>query len=103
MVTVARTGRCEKLIFRFDSDYGSYDARVVPDPAAISLNFVVLAHGVCLHLNDRDELEVLPARMGAEGLKIIADPDLAGDCLLLRDGPQALMARGGALSGFAMR
>ena len=100
---MARTGRCEKLIFRFDSDYGSCDARVVPDPAAISLNFVVLAHGVCLHLNDRDELEVLPARMGAEGLKIIADPDLAGDCLLLRDGPQALMARGGALSGFAMR
>ena len=44
-----------------------------------------------------------PVRMGVEGLKIIADPDLAGDSLLLRDGPQALMARGGALSGFAMR
>ena len=43
-----------------------------------------------------------PVRMGVEGLKVIADPDLAGDCLLLRDGPQALVARGGALSGFAM-
>jgi len=62
-----------------------------------------LSHGLCLHLNDKDELEVFPARTGAAGLKVIADPALAGDCLLLRDGPRALVARGGALSGFAMR
>ena len=63
----------------------------------------MLAHGVYLHLNDRDELEVFPARMGAAGMKVIADPALAGDCLLLRDGSQALVARSSALSGFAMR
>ena len=63
----------------------------------------MLAHGVCLHLNDQDELEIFPARRDAAGMKVIADPALAGDCLLLRDGSQALVARGGALSGFAMR
>ena len=103
MVTVARTGRCEKLIFCFDSDYGSYRCPRRPRHRRDGANFVVLAHGVYLHLNDRDELEVFPARMGVEGLKVIADPALAGDCLLLRDGPRALVARGGALSGFAMR
>ena len=103
MVIVARVGRYEKLIFRFDAEYEAYDVRVVPDIAATSLNFVVLAHGVCLHLNDRDELEIFPARMGTAGMKVIADPALGVDCLLLCDGPQALMARGGALSGFAMR
>ena len=103
MVVAARAGRYEKLIFRFDTDYASYDVRVVPDIAATGLNFVVLAHGVCLHLSDKDELEVFPARKGAAGLKVLADPALGGDSLLLHDGPQALMARGGALSGFAMR
>ena len=103
MVAAARAGRYEKLIFRFDSDYASYDVRVVPDIAATGLNFVVLSHGVCLHLSDKDELEVFPARKGAAGLKVIADPALGGDCLLLHDGPQALLARGGALFGFAMK
>ena len=103
MVIVARVGRYEKLIFRFDAEYDAYDVRVVPDIAATSLNFVVLAHGVCLHLNDKDELEIFPARTGTAGMKVIADPALGVDCLLLCDGPQVLMARGGALSGFAMR
>ena len=67
------------------------------------LNFVVLDHGVCLHLNDRDELEIFPARRGAAGLKVLADPALGGDCLLLHDGPQALFARGNALFRFAMK
>jgi len=56
-------------------------------------------------------LMVIAARVGRyeklifsmAGMKVIADPALGVDCLLLCDGPQALMARGGALSGFAMR
>ena len=63
----------------------------------------MLDHGVCLHLNDQDELEVFPARRGAAGMKVLADPTLDGDCLLLHDGPQALLARGGALFKFAMK
>lgn len=103
MVIAARAGRYEKLIFRFDADYAAYDVRVVPDLAATGLNFVVLDHGVGLHLNDQEELEIFPARMGAAGLKVLAGPALGGDCLLLHDGPQALLARGGALFGFAMK
>jgi len=103
MVAAARAGRYEKLVFRFDADYGAYDVRVIPDVAGAGLNFVVLGSGVCLHLTDRDELEVFPARRGAAGLKVIADAALGGDCLLLHDGPQAMLARGGALSGFAMQ
>lgn len=103
MVIAARVGRYEKLIFRFDAEYDAYDVRVVPDIAATGLNFVALAHGVCLHLNDKDKLEIFPARTSMAGMKVIADPALGVDCLLLCDGPQALMARGGALSGFAMR
>ena len=103
MVVAARAGRYEKLVFRFDQDFGAHDVRVIGDVAGAGLNFVVLGNGVCLHLSDRDELEVFPAKKGASGLKVIADAALGGDSLLLHDGPQALLARGGVLSGFAMR
>ena len=103
MVVAARAGRYEKLVFRFDQDFGAHDVRVIGDAAGAGLNFVVLSNGVCLHLSDRDELEVFPVKKGASGLKVIADAALGGDCLLLHDGPQALLARGGVLSGFAMR
>ena len=103
MVVAARAGRYEKLVFRFDQDFGAHDVRVIADVAGAGLNFAVLGSGVCLHLTDRDELEVFPAKKGASGLKVIADPALGGDCLLFHDGPQALLARGGTLSGFAMR
>ncbi len=103
MVTVARAGRYEKLIFRFDAAYEAYDVRVIADLAATGLNFVVLDHGVCLHLSDQEELEVFPALRGAAGLKVLADPALGGDCLLLHDGPQALLARGNVLFRFAMK
>lgn len=103
MIVAARAGRYEKWIFRFDAAFASYDARVVLDLSGPSLNFVVLAHGVCLHLTEGDELEIFPARKGGTGCKVIADPALGGDCLLLKDGANAFFARGGALFRFTMK
>jgi hypothetical protein len=103
MVIAARAGRYEKWTFRFDTDFTEYDVRAVPDLAAPSLNFVVLDHGVCLHLTEGDELELFPARKGGAGRKIITDPALGGDCLLLKDGAQALFASGGTLFRFSMK
>ena len=103
MVIAVRAGQYEKWIFRFDTDFTEYDVRAVPDLAAPNLNFVVLDHGVCLHLTEGDELELFPARKGGAGRKAIADPALGGDCRLLKDGALALFARGGTLFRFAMR
>ena len=103
MVIAARAGRYQKFIFRFDGDYAAYDVRLIPDLTAPSINFTVLDSGVCLHLNEDEELEIFAARQGASGLKVIADPALRGDCLLFHDGAQALVARGNALFEFFMR
>ncbi len=103
MVIAARAGRTQKFIFRFDGDYAAYDARVLADPTAPSVNFTVLDSGICLHFNDQEELELFPARRGAAGLKVIADSALGGDCQLFHDGIQALFARGNALFEFSLR
>ena len=103
MVIAARVGRYEKWIFRFDAAFTAYDARIVPDIATQSLNFVVLDHRVCLHLTEGDELELFPARKNGTGCKVVADPALGGDCLLLKDGANTLFARDGKLFKFALR
>jgi len=103
MAVVVRAGRYEKLIFRFDAAFAAYDVRLIPDLAATGLNFVVLDHGVCLHLNDQEELEIFPAGKGAVGLKVLPDLALGGDCLLFHDGLQALFARDNSFFKFAMK
>ncbi len=97
MVVAARNGQFQKLVFRFSADFTRHDVRVTPDLATYGINFVVLASGVCLHLSDAGELELFSSRFGAAEIKVITDPALSGDCLLLQNGSQALLARGGTL------
>ncbi len=103
MVVAAQSGRFGKLIFRFTGDYSAYDVRVIPDLATYGINFVVLDSGLCLHLSDDGDLEIFLARQGASARKVITDPALGGDCLLLQDGSQALFARGSVLYRLAMK
>ena len=103
MVVAAKAGRFQKLIFRFAGDYCTYDVRVIADLATYGINFIVLDSGLCLHLSGEGDLEVFPAKMGASALKTFTDPALGGDCLLMKDGSQALFARGNALYRLAMK
>jgi hypothetical protein len=103
MVVTSQAGRYRKWIFRFNAAYDGYDVRFCDDLQTLGINFVVLDHGVCLHLNDSEELELFPARMGAAGMKILSDPELGGDCQLLKDGSQALFSRDGHVYQFKLR
>ena len=103
MVVAAKAGRFQKLIFRFAGDYRTYDVRVIADLATYGINFVVLDLGLCLHLSGEGDLEVFPAKYGASALKSFTDPALGGDCLLMKDGSQALFARSNALYRLAMK
>ena len=103
MVVAAQSGRFQKQIFRFNADYSAYDVRVADNLATYGINFVVLDSGLCLHLSGEEDLELFPAKQGASALKVFTDPALGGDCLLLKDGSQALFARGNTLYRLAMK
>ena len=103
MLAVTRGGRYDKLILRFDRDHRTHDLRRIADVPTPEINFAVLDSGVCLHLNDRDELEVFPNRPGDSSCKVLSDPALGGDCRLFKNGTQALFARGRTLYKFGMR
>ena len=103
MVIGAKKGTYDKFIYRFAENFDEYDVRIIHDVTLTDLKFVVLDSGVCLHLNDRDELEVFAQHKDAAGLKVIADPAIGGDDTLFHDGLQALIGRGKRLYRIAMR
>ena len=103
VVVGARGGTYDKFIFRFDDEFQDYDVRSVTDIPFAGINFVVLDNGLCLHLNERDELEIFSRRHGAAELKVIADPALTSDCKLSHDGAQALFFKDNKLFKISMR
>jgi hypothetical protein len=103
IVLATKSGTYDKFIFRFGETFADYDVRVCSDVMLTDINFVVLANGVCLHFNDRDELELFANRNGAAELKAISDSAICGDDKLFSDGHQAFIARGNVLYRIAMR
>ena len=103
IVMAAKNGTFDKFIFRFAPEFDAYDVRVRSDVTLTDINFTVLDTGVCLHLNDRDELELLLSGKGAAGLKIITDTAISNDDKLFHDGTQALIARDHKLYRITMK
>ena len=102
IVTASKGGKYDKFIFRFD-EYFQYDLRKQEDITTYGVNFTVLSHELCLHINDNDELEIFSSRKDSSGLKILKDPAIDSSCLLMNDGTQALFARDSTLYKFSMR
>ncbi|MBA2340645.1 MAG: hypothetical protein H0V88_09630 [Pyrinomonadaceae bacterium] len=98
-----KNGRYDEFVFRFDSEFQSYDVRAATDVHFMGINMTVLDNGVCLHLNEADELEIFSRHKDSVGLKIISDPAVRGDFKLSHYGAQALFAEGNKLYKFTMR
>ena len=103
MIVGAKAGRYDKLVLRFAEDFGSYDARLLPDVSSTEINFTVLDSGVVLHLTDEDALEVFSRRKGFAEIKAVRDAAVRGDARLFHTGAQALVARGPKLYRVNMR
>jgi hypothetical protein len=103
MVVGARDGVYDRLIFRFDEDYQTYDLRTVSDIAPTGLNFVTLANGVCVSMTEEEKIEAFSARKGSQGLKIVEDPALGNDMRLLKVGGKVGFERAGKLYQMTMK
>lgn len=96
MVVAAHEGKYRRLVFRFDDEY-KYDVRIVEDVPLTGLNFVTLDSGVCVCLNEEEQLEVFSARKGSSNMKIVDDDVISGDMRLVKDGGRVLFHRGDKL------
>jgi len=103
MVVAAEKGKYHRFVFRFDKDYKSYDVRKVQDVAAVGLNFVTLDSGVCVCLNEDEELELFSRKKGSKSMKTIHDPILGGDMRLVKDRGDVMFFRENKLYRMKMK
>jgi len=101
IVVGIKSGRYDRLIFRFDRSFTSYDVRTSSDVDDTAINFTVLDSGVCLFLTG-EGLELFSSRSGDSALNLLPAPDL-GDATLFHYGSQALLAKGNKLFRFSLK
>jgi hypothetical protein len=77
--------------------------RKVEDVAAVGLNFVTLDSGVCVCLNEDEQIELFSARKGSKSMKVIDDPVLGGDMRLVKDNGQLQFFRDNKLYRMKMK
>lgn len=90
-------GKYNKHIFRLADDFQSYDHRAENDIVPAAPNFVVLPTGVCIYLNDKEEIELFSSRKGSGSIKVFSDPAISGDMRLSRYGTQVVFSHGDEL------
>lgn len=93
MVLGAKDGQYDRLVFRFDESFASYDTRVVDNVTPAALNFVV-ANKVCVSLTEDEKIEAFGAKKAVASLRIAEDPGLGSDMRLMRVGGRVGFARG---------
>jgi hypothetical protein len=95
MVVGAKAGKYDRLIFRFDAEFATYDLRTIADVTPSGLNFVTLASGVCVSITEDEKIEAFAARKGSAGVKVVDDPAIGNDMRLLKVGGKAGFERAG--------
>jgi len=103
MVVGARAGHYDRLVFRFDTEYQTFDTRVVTDISPNGLNFVTLDSGVCVCLNEEEEIEAFSARKDSKGMKVVKDEAIGGDVRLLHVGGKVGFERGGKIYQMSLK
>ncbi len=94
IVICSKAGKYDKFIFRFDIDFQSYRLWKTEDITYSGVNFVVLANGICAHINENEELMLFSSLLRQDAVKTITDPVLSGDMRLFKRGNEVLFARG---------
>lgn len=103
MLLVYERGHYNKHIYRFNAAHDASDHRTEDDTGTIALNFVTLPTGICLHMNEKEELELFTHDPKSSSVKTFADPALTGDIKLTRNGTGAMFSKGNELYSFEVK
>lgn len=98
-----QTGRYDRFVFRFSSDWNTHDCRTIEDVTSANLNFTVLDNGICVCLTEEEKIEIFPNKKDNPNIKVIDDPAIEADMQLTHKGSQTLFVRGGKLYSLKMR
>lgn len=97
-----KSGEYNRYIFRFATDWESYDVRIVENITPIGINFTVLSNGICVCLTENENIELFSSRKDSVGLKSIDDPAIKADMRLCHSGTQVQFAHGHKMYSISM-
>jgi len=103
IVRANKDGKLNRLVFRFADDFSDYDVRLVKDIANVGINFVVLDSGVCVLMDEEENIEVFRSKPGKIQVMKVEDDSLGGDMRLIRWGGKLGFTRGSGLYTLSMK
>ena len=91
-----------RMILRFSENYEEYDARVIEDIEYADINFVTLASGIAVSIDEHGAVEIFSNRPHSGTVRRIEDPAIRQDMRLSKEGASALFYRGNSLYSLKM-
>jgi len=103
MIVGQKKGKYDKFIFRFNSSHQSYDLTIKNDIVYSGLNFVVLDNGICVHINEDENIELFVNKLGVTDTKVVDDTNIDGNMTLYKNGNQVLFAKDNAIYKMSLK
>lgn len=103
VVGVDQKGKYDRFVFRFDERYRTYDVRKEEGIIYSGLNFVVLDTGVCVQVDEKEQVNIFKAKKDDPRLTIVDDPNVESDMTLYRYGAQLIVAKGSKIFSMKMK
>lgn len=88
MIITEKSGIYNRYVIRFNSDFNNYDIREVKDITYMGINFIVNEKGVCICINEDENIELFTNQLNNQDLKIIEDKNISADMKLVTNGLQ---------------
>lgn len=103
MVIGVKSGKYDKFIFRFNENYIECDMRVVNDIQHNGFNFVVLDKGICVNINENEEVELFSNKKDSTNIKVIKDNAINGSMTLYKNANTTMFSSGSKIFTLKMK
>ena len=104
LTAVKKDGQYDRMTLLFSSNFDEYVVRVKENITPMGINLTVNDAGVCVLLNDDEQVEAFQANRHAPVVKEFdADPMLTGDVKLFHDGATILFSKDDILYSMKMK
>ena len=92
-----------RYVYRFDSNYQTYDVKSRVTQGFDTINFTVLDGGICVSINEDQNVILFKNKKDDPLVKIIDDPEIRDNIRLYKDGKQTMITIGDTLYSIKMK